>query len=177
MFALDQHAPTELEWKQESAFGRYFELKGGENVYASIEFVKKFGSLAEAKTSAGSWSFKRRGMLSPTIAAKPLGGEADIAWYKPTWSARKGELSLPGGQTLHFEATSLLGKEWNLTGAEGEPLLRFTTRGVMKHGSRVRIEPAGRARADLPLLLCLCWYLIELYRLDAEAGAAAGAIS
>jgi hypothetical protein len=176
MISFDQQTPTELEWKQESAFGRYFELKGGENVYASIEFVKKFGSLAEAKTAAGGWSFKRRGMLSPTIAARPLGGEDDIALYKPTWSARKGELSLPGGQPLRFEATSLLGKEWYLTGAEGEPLLRFITRGVMKHGAEVRIEPAGRARADLPLLLCLCWYLIELYRLDAEAGATAGAI-
>lgn len=175
MQPIDRKTPNTLEWKQESAFGRYFELKGGESLYGTIEFVKKFGSLAEARTATGSWSFKRRGMLTPTVAVRESGKEEDIAIYKPKWSSWKGELTLNGGENLKFESASMWGKDWVLSASGETPLLRFTTRGLLKSAAEVQVEPAGHSRADLPLLLCLCWYLIELYRLDADAGGAAAA--
>lgn len=172
MTPLDAHAPTALEWKQQSAFGRYHELKGGDTVYATIEFVKKFGSLAEARAAGGAWTYKRRGMMSPAVSARVPGSEADVAVYKPNWSSSKGELTLAGGEKLLFRSESIWGKEWLLATEAGQPLLRFATRGVMKHGAEVMLEPACRERADLALLITFCWYLLLLYRED-MAGAAA----
>lgn len=171
MTPLNAHASATLEWKQQSAFGRLYELKDGDTVYAAIEFVKRFGSLAEARTANGEWTFKRRGMMSPAVSARIPGSEADVAVYKPNWSSSKGEMTLATGEKLQFRSESFWGKDWLLTAGAGEPLLRFATRGVMKHGAEVTLEPAGRARADLPLLITFCWYLLLLY-LEDMAGAA-----
>lgn len=171
MIPLDAHAPTSLEWKQQSAFGRFYELKGGDTVYAGLEFVKKFGSLAEARTAGGVWTYKRRGMMSPAVSARAPGSEADLAVYKPNWSSSKGELTLAGGEKLLFRSESFWGKDWLLSTESGQPLLRFATRGVMKHGAEVIVEPACRSRADLPLLITFCWYLLLLYIEDMSAAA------
>jgi hypothetical protein len=172
MLPLDDHAPATLEWKQESAFGRYFELKGGDSVYAALEFVKRFGSLAEARTAAGDWSYKRRGMMSPAVSARVAGSEADLAIYKPNWSSSKGVLTLAGGEALEFRSASFWGHDWILSAPGGHPLLRFSTKGVIKQGSEVHVEPAARGRADLPLLLTFCWYLLLLYQEDMSANSA-----
>lgn len=175
MLPLDAHAPSTLEWKQESAFGRYFELKGGDSVYATLEFVKRFGSLAEARTAAGAWTYKRRGMMSPAVSARAAGSEADLAVYKPNWSSSKGTLTVVGGEVLEFRSASFWGQDWILSDPGGQNLLRFVTKGVVKQGSEVHVEAAARGRSDLPLLLTFCWYLLLLYQED--MGAAAVVIS
>lgn len=172
MLPLDAHAPATLEWKQESAFGRYFELKGGDSVYAALEFVKRFGSLAEGRTAAGAWTYKRRGMMSPAVSARAAGSDADLAIYKPNWSSSKGELTLPSGETLEFRSASFWGQDWILSTPGGQTLLRFSTKGVVKQGSEVHVDPAARERADLPLLLTFCWYLLLLYQEDMSTNAA-----
>ena len=171
MTPLNAHAPSTLEWKQQSAFGRYYELKGGDTVYATLEFVKRFGSLAEARTAGGTWTFKRRGMMSPAVSARTPGSESDLAVYKPNWSSSKGELTLASGEKLLFRSESFWGSDWILTDGAGQPLLRFVTRGVFKHGAEVTAEPAGRARPDMPLLATFCWYLLLLYLEDAGGSA------
>jgi hypothetical protein len=171
MIPLNAHAPTTLEWKQQSAFGRFHELKGGDTVYAAVEFVKRFGSLAEARTAGGAWTYKRRGMMSPAVSARAPGSETDVAVYKPNWSSSKGELTLASGEKLQFRSESFWGKDWLLITEAGQPLLRFATRGVMKHGAEVTLEPACRERADLPLLITFCWYLLLLYIEDMSGAA------
>lgn len=169
--AIDTRVGTTLEWRQESAFGRYYELKAGNTVYGALEFVKRFGSLAEGRTAAGEWTFKRRGMMSPQVSAWRKGSEDDVALYRPNWNSSKGELTLAGGETLTFRSESFWGKDWVLARKEGEALAQFSTHGLMKHESDVTLEPAGAARADLPLLLTFCWYLLLLYREDQAAAA------
>jgi hypothetical protein len=169
MLPIDAHTPSSLEWKQQSAFGRYYELKGGDTVYAAIEFVKRFGSLAEAHTAAGGWTFKRRGMMSPVVSARLKGSESDVIVYKPNWSASKGEMILAGGEVLQFKSESFWGKDWVLSSADAQPLLRFSTKGMVKHEAGVTVELPGRARPDLALLLTFCWYLLLLYQQDSAA--------
>lgn len=171
MRPLDAHAPTALEWVQRSAFGRYYELKGGDSVYAAIEFVKRFGSLAEARASSGMWTYKRRGMMSPVVSARVPGSEADVALYKPNWSSSKGEMTLAGGEKLQFRSESFWGSDWVLSDGAGQALMLFHTHGVIKHNARVSLEPAGRGRPDVALLVTFCWYLLLLYQEDMAATA------
>jgi hypothetical protein len=166
MLPLNRETPDRLDWKQLSAFGRYFELKCGDNTYAALEFVKKFGSLAEARTLAGAWTFKRRGMMSPAVTARLAGSEQEAAVYRPNWSSTRGELTLAGGEALDFRSGTLWGQDWVLSAPGDVPLLRFATRTLLKRNCEVVVEPAARERADLPLLLSFCWYLLLLYQDD-----------
>lgn len=174
MMPLDSRAPGTLEWKQNSAFSRTYELKGGDSVYAVLEFLKSFGSLAEARTTDGVWTLKRQGMLTPSACARVAGSEADVAIYKPHWTCTKGEITLAGGEKLHFHSASFWGHDWILAGADDQPLLRFITKGIIRHAAEMAIEPAGRKRPDLPLLAAFCWHILLLHQKDmalASAGA------
>jgi len=158
-----------LEWKQQSAFARAYELKSGDSVLASVSFKKVFGTLAEAQTADQSWTFKRTGFLTPLVTARVAGSEQDVAFYKPGLMGTKGEIHLAGGEVLHMKSTNFWGSQWALTTAEGDALIRFHNQGVLKHGAHVDVEPAARERADLPLLLTLCWYVLALHQQDSAA--------
>ncbi|MGC4053394.1 MAG: hypothetical protein QM757_29175 [Paludibaculum sp.] len=158
-----------LEWKQPSAFARAYELKSGDSVLATVNFRKVFGTLAEAATADQNWTFKRTGFLTPLVTARVAGSEEDVAHYKPGLMGTKGEIHLAGGEVLHMKSTNFWGSQWALMSAQGDPLIRFHSQGMLKHGAHVEVEPVARERADLPLLLTLCWYVLALHQQDSAA--------
>jgi hypothetical protein len=173
MVPIDPRQLSGLEWTQPGAFSRHYELRSGDAVLATLDFVKAFGSLARAETADKAWTFKRSGFFSPRVTARIEDQEMDIATYVPNWSGTKGEFTLPGGRRFLLKSTNFWGSEWTVSQEPGEVLLRFHAGGVLHHGAKVDVEPAGRSLADLALLLTLAWYVLTLHQQD-HAMAAVG---
>ncbi|MBI5083889.1 MAG: hypothetical protein HZB13_04750 [Acidobacteria bacterium] len=169
MIPIQRNQLAGLEWRQPGAFSRTYELRAGDSLLARLEFKKTFGTLAEAETAQGKWSFKRTGFLSPLVSARVLGEEADIAIYKPSFSGQKGALRLAGGETLALHTMGFWGSEWALTAAGGEQLLRFHNKGLVHHGADIDVGEAARNREDLELLLTMAWYILVLHMADSNA--------
>jgi hypothetical protein len=169
MIELDTRQLSGLEWRQESAFGQKHCLKMGDSVLAEVAFVKTFGTLAEARTASAAWSFKRKGVFSSTVGARPLGEEREIAAYHPNWSSHKGLLRLESGEEFHLRAANFWASEWVLSDAEGQALLKFHNRGFLKHGAQLDVDEMIKAHPQLLLLITLTWYILLLHQMDSTA--------
>jgi hypothetical protein len=171
MIAIDPRQLSGLEWKQPAAFRRGYELRSGDSVLASLDFVKMLGSLAEGEVVGGRWTFKRSGFLAPKATARVEGSEQDIALYEPNWSGTKGLFRLAGGEILDFKSTNFWASEWVLADSRGTQLLRYHTKGVLRAGAALELSPDLKQRADLPLLLLLTWYVLVLHQEDTGSAA------
>ena len=76
-----------------------------------------------------------------------------------------------GPEELEFRQVDFWGGRWALFRQDQE-LIGFENTGLIHSGANVTVHEAARNRADLPLLLTLCWYLLVLYMEDAAAGGA-----
>lgn len=160
MIALDTRIPSTLEWKKESLLGRKYELKGGDSTYATLELSKFSGSKGETKTATGDYAYARRGLFSSSVKAQVPGTKQETALYKPNWNSTRGKLILASGETLLFRSMGFFAQTWVLEGPDKTALLRFKSRGFVKHDCEVTIEPEGRKRSDLPMLLSFCWFIL-----------------
>lgn len=172
MIELDRRQLSGLEWQQESAFGRAYHLKSGESVLAEVAFKTMLGTLAEARTASGAWSFKRRGVFSSVVGARPLGEEREIATYQPNWSSSKGLLKLDSGEEFHLKSANIWASEWVLSSADGQEVLRYHNQGFLKHGARLEIAERGKQHSRLELLIVLTWYILVLHHMDSSAAVA-----
>jgi hypothetical protein len=160
-----------LEWRQNSAFSRTFDLCSGDSVLAHLEWLKILGTLAAAGTADASWTFKRTGFLTSVVTARVAGTDADIATYEPNWMGTKGRLR-SGGQTLQLKGANFWATQWVLLNGEA-PLIQFSSHGVFKAGAEVTVFEAGRGRQDLPLLICFVWYILLLHMQDSSVAVVA----
>ena len=172
MIEFDRRQLGGLQWQQDSAFGRRYSLKMGDSVLAELAFVKTLGTLAEARTATSAWSFKRRGVFSSIVNARPLGEEREEATYQPNWTSSKGLLQLDSGEQFQLRTSNFWASEWVLATTDGIPLLRFHNRGFLKHGAGVDVEEQGRNHPRLELLLTLTWYILVLHQQDSTVVAA-----
>jgi hypothetical protein len=172
MIQIQANLLNGLEWRQPGAFSRTYELKSGDSVLAELAFQKVFGTLARAWTADAAWTFKRAGFLTPVVTVRVEASEADIATYQPNWTGNKGLLNLPGGEQLEFRTTNFWASEWVLSNQQGGELIRFHNKGLVHHGASVEVSEAGKARADIALLMAVCWYVLVLHMQDSAAVAA-----
>ena len=171
MIPVDSHTTGGLAWQQHSMWQRHWELRSADSLMAELHFDSAFGSRATATAAGAAWTFKRSGFFSPVVTARAAGEDADIAAYVPNWTHRSGRLVV-GPEELEFRQVGFWGGRWALFQQEQE-LIGFENTGLIHRGANVTVHEAARRRADLPLLLTLCWYLLVLYMEDAAAGGAA----
>lgn len=169
MVEIDPRQLADLEWHQDSTFGRRHTLKSGDSVLAEIHFQKTLGTLAEARTARSAWTYKRRGIFTASIGARVAGEQIEIATYQPNWTAHKGLVRFDDGEEFQLRASNLWASEWTLTGADGSLLLRYHNSGFLRHGARVDVEPAARKHPRLELLLTLTYYILLLHQMDGAA--------
>jgi hypothetical protein len=172
MMEFDRRQLSGLEWHQESAFGRKYNLKSGDSVLAEVAFVKTLGTLAEARTAGNAWTFKRKGVFSSSVGARPLGEEREVATYQPNWTSSKGLMRLDSGEAFQLRSANFWASEWLLSDMDGIAILRFHNRGFLKHGAQIDIEEKGRSHPQLELLLTLTWYILVLHQMDSTVVAA-----
>ena len=170
MIPLDPRQTGGLSWVQHSMWKRHWELRAGDALLAELQFNSPFGSLATATAAGAAWTFKRTGFFSPVVTARAVGQEADVATYQPSWPQHRGRLFI-GADELELRSANFWGTRYALAAA-GQELLSFENTGTMHHGANVIVHEAARNRADLPLLLTLCWYLLVLYMEDSSSVAA-----
>jgi hypothetical protein len=97
---------AKLQWVQPQAKTRFFELRSGDVVVATLAWEKAFGTLATAQTAEKAWTFKRVVFFNPRVTVRSPDSEADIVLFKPSWGY--GGTRSPG-QDVYLEETGFLG--------------------------------------------------------------------
>ncbi len=155
-------------WTQPQILKHNYELRVGDNLYATLRWEKGWGSLAVAETTEGSWSFKRAGFLHPHVTIRNAGAETDIAVYESRWNG-KGTLQLPNVQQFQWVNTNFWSSQWGWQNVEGMPVLSFRRVALLKADTAVEIAPAMLMLPELPLLTTFGWYLMILMASDTAA--------
>ncbi|KPL23063.1 MAG: hypothetical protein AMJ93_05565 [Anaerolineae bacterium SM23_84] len=179
MKALSEATGTPLCWVQPKTFDRWFELRAGDDLIATLGWHTSCGSLAAAESADGRWTFKRVGFLNPRVTIREAGSELDLAVFWPRWLG-DGSLEFAYRRTFRWQATDFWGTHWCFTDADGTPLVAFKPGAekarlsdLFKNQAMVEIHPQGRDARELPILVLLGWYLMILRQEDAAAAAAA----
>jgi hypothetical protein len=180
MESIANFVGTPLYWVQPKTFERWFELRAGDHVVATLGWETSCGTLARGNTTLGSWTFKRVGFLNPRVTVRQARSEVDIAVFWPRWLG-DGTLEFASGSLFRWQSTNFWGTDWMFAANDGTPLL------TLKEGSRegrlsdlfktqslIEIHPEAGAVPELSLLILIGWYLMIL-RQDDAAGAAAAA--
>lgn len=93
----------EVTWQQPHAMKRDYELRAGDELRATPQWKKLFGTVVVVETAQGQWSFKRQGFWRPRVTVRQPGSDADIAVFEAGWSSyRRGaeNIGTPNGNGL-----------------------------------------------------------------------------
>jgi len=112
-----------LRWAQPHAKERFFELRSGDDVIATLSWERMFGTLATTQTADRTWTFKRVGFFNPRVTVRSPGSDADIAIFKPSWGYG-GTLEVQG-KTFTWKKLDFWGNRWGFTWQDGTVLLSF----------------------------------------------------
>jgi hypothetical protein len=158
-----------LQWAQPRAKTRFFELRSGEDVVATLAWEKPFGTLAAAQTAEKTWTFKRVGFFNPRVTVRSPASEADIAVFRPSWGYG-GTLEVQG-KTFTWKKLDFWGSKWGFAWQDGTVLLSFSyasgLNAIFKLEGTVELSPGSVSTViDVPLLATLGWYVMVLMHDD-----------
>ena len=168
----------QLNWIQPKATHQFYELRSDSGLYGNVNFPKSVGSLAEAESADGRWTFKRIGFFHTRITVRVAGRETDIAVLKPNLMASSGTLEFSGGKTFLWHASNFWATKFEFTDPAGEVIVTFRS-GVdepkfkdwFKTQARLEIPDNKKDLPELSLIALLGWYLIVVLQMDSSAGA------
>ena len=174
----------QLNWIQPKALEQTFELRGNEDLYASLIFPKSLGSLAEAEASNGKWTFKRVGFFNVTITIREVGKETDLAVYKPKRMSYSGSLEFSNGEIFHWQSSNFWSTKFEFQDVNNNTVVAFKSgieepklKDWFKTQARVEFSEKAKKYPELELLILFGWYLIIALQLDSSAGAVVAAAS
>ncbi|MCX6169483.1 MAG: hypothetical protein NTX65_09090 [Ignavibacteriales bacterium] len=178
MKSLKEAGQEHLSWTQPKATHQSFELRIKDDLFGTLIFPKSVGSLAEAETFEGKWTFKRVGFFSTRITVRKSGEEIDIAAFKPNLMATTGILEFSNGKKYHWHSANFWETKFEFKDGEGETVVTFRS-GVdepklkdwFKTQARVEIAEHKNDLPELSIILLLGWYLIIVLQMDSSAGA------
>jgi len=179
MLSLPLLSSAPLEWVQPKTFQNRYELRSGENLAATLEFPKAFGSLAIAAAADGRWTFKRVGFFSTRITIRVEGQEDELAVYHPKWTGTEGKLQFSSGEIYTWKVANFWATQF--VWLAGDQQLVLFRPGVedssmsdwFKTQARVEIRPEASTLSHVSLLVLLGWYLMILKEQDDAAATAA----
>jgi len=154
--------------------GRFFELRAGSEVLATLKWEKMVGSLATGKTADGSWTLKRGGFLRPYVTVRVAEAEADLAVLRH--GARgEGRLQFSDGRGAFWRPTHQRRGEMAFADSSGTWLICFRPISkLFKFEVDVEIAPTALGLSELSLLALVGFYRLALQH-DEDAAAAAAA--
>ena len=177
MKPLSELGGAELYWMQPT-LKRNFELRAEDDLYATLMFETTFGSLATAKSAAGTWTFKRVGFFKPRVTVRVQGEENNLMVYYPERAGAEGVLEFTDGETYVWKLANFWATQYQIVNTENRPLISYTSKinnltDLIKDQARVDIAPEAQDNDKLALLLQIGWYLIVLQQEDVMATATA----
>jgi hypothetical protein len=163
---------TNLRWVQPETNKRFFELRSGNDIVATLSWEKVFGTLATAQTEEKTWTFKRVGFFNARVTVRSPDSDADIAVFKPSWGYG-GTLEVQG-RAYTWKKLDFWGNKWGFTWHDGTVLLSFGYSGglesLLKLEGPVEMSPESiSTNPDMPLLATLGWYIMVLMHDDNTA--------
>jgi hypothetical protein len=172
MKAISRIASPTLRWAPVGR--RSYQLQGGEELAATLDWAAARGSLATGEAADGSWTFKRAGFLRPRVTVRVKGGRTDLALLHSIRS-RESRLDFADGRRFAWGPTRARRREMAFFDPAGAVVVAFLIRvKLFKHYAEVEIGPDKRDLPELSLLALLGWYRLVL-QIEEEAALAASA--
>jgi len=157
-----------LRWTQPKLFDRVYELHCGTDLVANLSFKGAFGTLAEARSADGAWTFKRVGFWQTRATVRRNGDTRDLAVFEHnTWKGG-GTLRIGGGRSI-LVTTNLWQSRIDFLLAEDHTLFSYLTEGFMRQEASLEVRPSAERMPELPWLLSFGWYLVVMMHQDASA--------
>lgn len=154
---------TTLFWVQPHMTQRRFELKSEDEVVATLEWKKLLGTLAEARSADGDWTFKREGFFHPRVTIRRAGDEENLAVFKPD-PGDDGFVEFIDGRRFRWAHTDFWATKWALQEAEGGNIAEIAPSGhfktMLSQEGTVEVSINRKDTKDLSLLIALGWYLM-----------------
>ena len=173
MRSIKDFKGSAMAWVQPRALERQYELRSGQELFATLTWVKVFGSLAEVQTSDGRFTLKRGGFLRPYVTIRDTAMENDLAILK-IGMFRHGTLEFTNGKRISLVSGRFWGFEWEFVDENGQKLcsMRMKTQ-MMKYSAEVTLFEPLRKDSDLMVMLLVGWYTMVLMSEEAAATAVA----
>ena len=160
----------EMKWTQPAALKMHYELIGGDEPAATLDFRSLFGSLATGESADGCWTFKRVGFFQTRVTIRVCDDETDIAVFRNNTWRGGGALELPDGRKV-LVTTNLWQSKLEFKTESEETLLRFQSAGLIHLSAQVKIRREAIGLVELPWMVMLGWYLIVMMNMDTAASA------
>ncbi len=166
-----------LIWAQPKAMQRHHVLTSNGDVYATLTWVKSFGSLAEAVCSEGKFTLKRGGFLHPYVTVRKLPFENEVAKLQIAFGWN-GLLEFNDGWKFTLQKLSFWKNHWGFTDMNNRLICRIEQRSrMLKQSADVTLEKDAKREPRLPLILIVAWYAVILHNEERGAAGAATAAS
>jgi len=152
---------------------RSYQLRGGNELVATLDWSGARGSLATGEASEGSWTFKRAGFLRPRVTVRIEHGSGDLAVLH-IGRGRESRLEFTDGRRFAWGPTRTRRRQMGFSDPEGRMVLSLLPRTQrFRYHADVEIGPGMRELAELSLLALLGWYRLVLQMEEDVALAAA----
>jgi hypothetical protein len=145
-----------------------YQLAAGHDLVATLDWVKRSGSLARGEAADGTWSFKRVGFFRPYITVRDADSDIDLAALR-SWKRRESVLEFADGRRFVWRPTRARRRQMAFVNVADETLLTMLPRTkLFKRFAEVEIQPGMEGLREQSLLALLGWYRMVLEFEDEE---------
>jgi hypothetical protein len=172
-----------LCWVQPKACERRYELRSGQELFATLSWEVGGGAVATAASAGSCWTFKQVGLHNRHVTVREAGTGMNVAVYRPRWLG-DGSVQFSDGRVYRWRSEDFWATHWCFHDNSGNALLSFQRRvehvsqsALFRAPALVEVHSVGLALAELPLLMLLGWYVLIFRQqaVDAVARAPVGA--
>lgn len=156
---------------------RSYQLQGGDELVATLDWSRPRGSLATGEAADGIWTFKRAGFLRPRVTVHIEGQETDLATLHLS-RGRQGRLEFADGRRFTWGPTRARRQQVAFSDPDRNSVVSFLPRTKrFQYFAEVEIGPGQQGLTELSLLALLGWYRLVLQMEEDAALAASVAIA
>jgi hypothetical protein len=139
-----------------------YQLAAGSDLVATLDWVKRSGSLARGEAADGTWTFKRVGFFRPYVTIREADSDTDLAALRKG-TRRESVLEFVDGRRFVWRPTRVRRRQIAFVSASDETLLTMLPRTKLtKRLAEVEIPPGMQGLRELSLLALVGWYRMVL---------------
>jgi len=139
-----------------------YQLAAGTDLVATLDWVKRSGSLARGEAADGTWNFKRVGFFRPYVTIRDADSDVDLAALRKG-TRRESVLEFADGRRFVWRPTRARRRQMAFVSAADETLLTMLPRTrLTKRFAEVEIAPGMQGVRGLSLLALVGWYRMAL---------------